>query len=232
VTLRRFLKTAVVLCTGLLAGSFGAIADTGPAECVRTLGNEALGVIRADMAPAQMENFFHQLLRQDFDLPGKARFVLGPYWRGASEPGKRQFRRRFEDYIVRIYSQRFAQYRGETLKMTGSRSAPQGAIVTSEIVRPEGGPPIKVEWRLGMRDGLYKVSDVIIDGVSMGASKRSEFASLIQRSGGQVQGLLAMMRDRATAPASAPQAGLPPSPGSTLHCPEPALSFASTACSE
>lgn len=82
-TLRRFLKTAVVLCTGLLAGSFGAIADTGPAECVRTLGNEALGVIRADMAPAQMENFFHQLLRQDFDLPGKARFVLGPYWRGA-----------------------------------------------------------------------------------------------------------------------------------------------------
>jgi phospholipid transport system substrate-binding protein len=138
----------------------------------------------------------------------------------------------FEGYIVCIYSQRFAQYRGETLKVTGNRSAPQGAIVTSEIVRPEGGPPIKVEWRLGTRDGLYKVSDFIIDGVSMGASERTEFASLIQRSGGQVQGILAMRRDRPTAPASAPQAGLPPNPGSTLHCAAPALSFASTACSE
>jgi hypothetical protein len=43
------------------------------AEFARTLGNAALGVIRADMAPAQKENFFHQLLQQDFDTPGMAR---------------------------------------------------------------------------------------------------------------------------------------------------------------
>jgi hypothetical protein len=30
----------------------------------------------------------------------------------------------------------------------------------------------------------------------MGASERSEFASMIQRSGGQVQGLLATMREQ------------------------------------
>ena len=191
------------------------MADTGPAEFVRTLGNAALGVIRADMAPAQKENFFHQLLQQDFDIPGMARFVLGPYWRVASEPQKEEFRRLFEDYIVRIYSQRFALYHGEALEVTGSRSGPGGAIVTSEIVRPAGGPPIKVEWRLGTQDGLYKVSDVIIDGISMGLSERTEFASLIQRSCGQVQGLLAMMRDRAIAPASTPRTALPPSPGST-----------------
>jgi len=217
VTLRRLLTTAtLVLGTSMPAGSFGAIADAGPAEFVRALGNEALGVIRADMAPAQKENFFHQLLQQDFDIPGMARFVLGPYWRVASEPEKREFRRLFEDYIVRIYSQRFAQYHGEALKVTGSRSGPEGAIVTSEIVRPEGGAPIKVEWRLGTRDGLYKVDDDIIDGVSMGVSERTEFASLIQRNGGQVEGLLATMRNGAIAPASMPRTALPPSPGSTL----------------
>ena len=169
------------------------------------------------MAPAQKENFFHQLLQQDFDRPGTAQFVLGPYWRVASDAEKQEFRRLFEDYIVRIYSQRFAQCHGEALNVTGSRSGPEGAIVTSDIVRPEGDPPIKVEWRLGTRDGLYKVSDVIIDGVSMGAPGRTEFASLIQRSGGQVQGLLVMMRDRATASASPSRAALPPSPGSTLQ---------------
>ena len=99
--------------------------------------------------------------------------------------------------------------------MTGSRSGPEGVIVTSEIIRPEGGSPIKVEWRLGTRGGLYKVSDVIIDGVSMELTERTEFASLIQRSGGQVQGLLAMMRN-GTASASTPRAALPPSPESTL----------------
>lgn len=215
-TRHRFLATtAFVLFTGLVAASFPAMADRGPAEFVRTLGNEALGVIRADMTPVQKQAFFHQLLQQDFDLDGIARFVLGPYWRVASEPEKQEFRRLFEDYIVRVYSARFAQYRGETLRVTGSQSDPDGAVVTSEIVRPDGGPPIKVDWRLSTRDGLYKISDVIIDGVSMGASERSEFASVIQRSGGQVQGLLAMMREKTTAPAgtSPPPGAVPPSMG-------------------
>jgi phospholipid transport system substrate-binding protein len=92
VTIHRFLSTAAfVLFTGLVAAS-PAMADTGPAEFVRTLGNEALRVIRADMAPAQKQAFFHQLLQRDFDVPGIARFVLGPYWRVASEPEKQEFR--------------------------------------------------------------------------------------------------------------------------------------------
>jgi phospholipid transport system substrate-binding protein len=207
----RLLATAIfVLFTGL-ASAFPAAADTGPAEFVRTLGNEALGVIRADTPPAQKQAFFHQLLQQNFDLPGIARFVLGPHWRTASEPEKQEFLRLFEEYIVRVYSERFAQYRGETLQVTGSRADPEGAVVTSEIVRPGGAPPIKVDWRLTARDGLYKISDVIIDGVSMGVTERSEIAAMIQRSGG-VPGLLAMMREKAGAPAGALPAAAPPAP--------------------
>ena len=41
-----------------------------------------------------------------------------------------------------------------------------------------------------MHDGLYKISDVVIDGVSMAATQRSEFAQAIQRNGGRVEGLL------------------------------------------
>ena len=67
VTSHRFLTTAAfVLFTSLVAAS-PAMADTGPAELILTLGNEALGVIRADMTPAQKRAFFHQLLQQNFD---------------------------------------------------------------------------------------------------------------------------------------------------------------------
>ena len=155
-------------------------------------------------------------MQQDFDVPGIARFVLGPYWRVASQPEEQEFLRLFEDYIVRVYSERFAQYRGETLRVTGSRSDPENAIVTREIVRPTGAPAIKADWRLSARDSVYKISDVIIDGISMEVSERSEFASVIQRSGGQVQGLLAMMREEGAAPASAPRAALPPGMVSSL----------------
>jgi len=60
-------------------------------------------------------------------------------------------------------------------------------------------------------------NDLIIDGVSMGAPERAEFASVIQRSGGQVQGLLAMMREKSVASAgSSPPQAFPLGVGGSL----------------
>ena len=45
---------------------------------------------------------------------------------------------------------------------------------------------VKVDWHLTDRNGTYKISDVMVDGISMAVTQRSEFASVIQRSGGHV----------------------------------------------
>ena len=80
--------------------------------------------------------------------------------------------------------------------MTGSRPDGDGAIVSSQILRPAGSAPIKVDWRLTGRNGIYKISDVSVDGISMAVTQRSEFASVIQHNGGQLQGLIAMLREK------------------------------------
>ena len=70
-TVRRFFTTtAFVLFTGPVAAAPPSAADAGPAEFVRTLGNTVLEVILADTTAAQKQGFFHQLLQQDFDVPG------------------------------------------------------------------------------------------------------------------------------------------------------------------
>jgi phospholipid transport system substrate-binding protein len=54
-----------------------------------------------------------------------------------------------------------------------------------------------MDWRLVTDDnGSYKINDVIVEGVSMTATQRSEFAAVVQRNGGQVQSLLSMMREK------------------------------------
>jgi ABC-type transporter MlaC component len=58
-------------------------------------------LITSDSTPAQKQAFFHQLLQQDFDIPGTARFVFGPHRRVATEPEQQEFIKLFEDYIVR-----------------------------------------------------------------------------------------------------------------------------------
>jgi phospholipid transport system substrate-binding protein len=201
--LRRSLLTAAfVVVAGALAPAIPAAAAADPSSMISNLGSRALEVLGKNAPQGQRVARFRELLREDFDVPGIARFVLGRYWNTATEEQRAEFVKLFQEYIAIAYATRLAEYTGETFRVTGSRPDPEGAIVSSQILRPAGSAPVKVDWRLTGRNGAYKISDVSVDGISMAVTQRSEFASVIQHNGGQVQGLLTMLREKtASAPA-------------------------------
>src|SRR5215469_8725142 len=193
---RSFLTVVLVFFAGAIAPPFPAAAAADPAALISNLGSRALEVLGKDATQSQRVARFRELLREDFDVPVIARFVLGRYWNVATEAQRAEFVKLFEDYIAMAYATRLAEYTGEKFKVTGSRADADGAIVSSQIIRPAGAAPVKVDWRLIGHEGVYKISDVSVDGISMAVTQRSEFASVIQHNGGQVQGLIAMLRER------------------------------------
>jgi phospholipid transport system substrate-binding protein len=196
---RWFVGGACILIVGILISARPAAAAADPAAVITSLGNKALEVLGNNVDPKLRVARFRQLFSEDFDVPGIARFVLGRYWRLATEPQQQEFVKVFADYIALAYSNRLAEYSGEALHVTGSKPAADGSVVSSEIVRPNGAPPAKVDWVLTPHDGAYKISDVVVEGVSMAVTQRSEFASVIQRNGGQVQGLITALRQKTEA---------------------------------
>jgi phospholipid transport system substrate-binding protein len=70
-----------------------------------------------------------------------------------------------------------------------------GAVVPSEII-PRDGAPARIEWRVRGKPGNCKIIDVVIEGISMAINQRSEFASVIQRGGGEFDSLLTQLRKR------------------------------------
>jgi phospholipid transport system substrate-binding protein len=201
---RSFLTGASIFFVGAFAPDLPAAAAADPAALISNLGARALEVLGKGTTQSQRVARFRELLREDFDVPGIARFVLGRYWNTATEEQRSEFVRLFEEYIAFTYSTQLAAYAGENFKVTGSRPDADGAIVQSQILRPAGQAPIKVDWRLTARNGIYKISDVSVDGISMAVTQRSQFASVIQHDGGQMQGLIEMLREktRASAPRS------------------------------
>jgi len=189
------LAITLVVSPGATATASPTAGTETPVEFISVLGNRGLEVIRSAASFSVKVTYFRQMLRQDFDLPDMSRFVLGRYWRIASHRQRREFRHLFQEDLLRFYGTRFAQYSGEGFLVTGSRTDAAGLVVTSRIVRGQGSP-IELDWRLSVRDGLYKISDVVVDGVSMAVTQRSEFAAIIQRNGGQIEGLLATIRGR------------------------------------
>jgi len=160
------------------------------------LWDQTVEVLSKKSPSAERLARFRQLFQADFDVPGIARFVLGRYWRSASEQEQQEYLKLFEDYVVFVYGTRLSSFNGETFKVRGSRADDSGTIVSTDIISPKGEAPIKVDWRLITDHGSFKINDVIIEGISMLVTQRSEFASVIQRHGGQVGELLTMMRER------------------------------------
>ena len=183
----------------------------GSTAFIDNLGRQ-LQVVSSCNSHEQKLAGFRELFREDFDIPGLGRFVLGRFWRVFTPLEQQEFLALFENFVVLTYSQRLLEYTdgGGGLRAIGSRVDPDGAIVSSEITREAGpwagrGPglqPIRVDWRLTGRDGVYKINDVIIDGLSMAANGRSQLEGVVERNGGRAQAILAVMRQQiASAPA-------------------------------
>ena len=203
--LRRFLMaTAVVLTAGVALPSIGAAAGTDPAAFINNLGNQ-LKAVTTYPSPEQKLAGFRELFHEDFDVAGLGRFVLGRFWPMLTPTEQQEFLGLFENLVVLTYSKRLLEYAdgGDGPRVTSSRTDQDGAVVSSEICRAgactgqgRAIQPLKVDWRLSARDGQYKISDVVIDGLSMAANGRSQLEGVVERNGGRAQAILVVMRQQ------------------------------------
>ncbi|WP_029011160.1 MlaC/ttg2D family ABC transporter substrate-binding protein [Azospirillum halopraeferens] len=198
-TRRTFAATAALLALSgwVAAPSFAQPADAGARDFIERLGNEAISTFaRTDLSRQQALSSFTRLLHEGFDVPYIGRWVLGRHWNAATPQQQQEYLNLFERLIVDTYANRFLEYSGETFRIAGSR--PEGerdTMVQTQIVRP-AGPPVQVEWRVRQQaPGTFKIIDVVVEGVSMGVTQRSEFASVVQSRGG-ITGLIDALRSR------------------------------------
>jgi len=174
--------------------------DTAQAsEFIRQMGDKALSSLTAKELPAdERSQRVRSLLRENFNIHAIGRFVMGTHWKDATESQRTEYMNLFEDMIVRTYTQRFADYSGESFQVTGASAAGKSgdSIVNSVIQQKNGAPPINVDWRVHSEDGQMKIIDVVVDNISMSVTQRADFDSIIQQGGGKVEALLSSLRDK------------------------------------
>ena len=196
---RRFFLASAASAAALAAPPALAAVDPEAAKTfIRALANEAIQLMgRKDLPQPERIQKFRELFTRGFDVEAIGRFVLGRYWRDATDAEQREYLKLFEDLILATYAGRFSEYSGETLTVLDAKAdEDRFTLVTSQINRTGGSPPIRLDWRVAEGKGGFKIVDVIVEAVSMSVTQRSEFASVIQRGGGKIGGLLAALRDK------------------------------------
>lgn len=168
----------------------------GPDDFIRTVANKAINSLaNKQITASEKEEHFRKLLRQSFELKLIARFTLGRFWRRATKDQKTEYTKLFEDFVVKAYAARFSDYKGEKFIVGKVRKInDRDFLVQSEFILMDGRK-IPVFWRLRNSKTL-KIIDVLVEGVSMAITQRDEFAAIINRSGGKLDGLISALRKK------------------------------------
>lgn len=184
----------LTVAAGLAVGGPAHAAD--PTGYINSLGGRVIELVKDPAADkTRVRSELREIFRQSVDTASIGKFVLGRHWRSATEEQRTEFGRLFENMVIDSYADRFMQYSGETLTVSGSRAEGDEVLVKSVIDRP-ASDPVQADWRLVPAGDSYRIIDVVVAGVSMRITHRSEFSSVIQSNGGSIDGLLAHMRKR------------------------------------
>ena len=192
---REILACCLVVLMAVPEARAEPLAD-GAGKFISSMASKAISALTEEgISREQRVARFRELLNDNFAVKSIGRWALGRYWRKATYAERSEYLQLFENLIVTSYVDRFEKYSGETLTVTKTEVKKAGdAIVFSQITRSEGVSSIKVDWRVRTKEGEYKIIDVIVEGISMGQTQRSEFASVIRKNGGKVKGLIAKLR--------------------------------------
>jgi len=199
---RRYFSFAVLVSVLIFSAPIGsafAASKTDQSEAkafLQSLGDKAIAVLADEGRDIETrEKTVQDMLRANLELLTMSRFVLGSGWRKASEEEQADYVETFSEFVVRTYSKRLSAYGGQTFEITGTSAAGKRDAIVYTRIDQDGAPPIQAGWRVKTdAEGALKIVDVVVEGVSMLQTQRSEFESVVRRSG--LDGLMEALRKK------------------------------------
>ena len=189
---RRYLLQAVV--AGLLCMPMSTLGQdqstTADAEAiVMDLAEAIWGILdRIDTSEAERIDGLANAIGERTDSELLGRLVLGRYWRQLSDDQRSRYQDRFPSFMLRMLASRLHVYARDAkggledhFRLLGSYPFGERDVLVRSKVIPNSGRPIAVDWRLRWRGDDLAIIDLVIEGVSLLVSERSQFAAVIER---------------------------------------------------
>ena len=177
-----------------------ANAVMGPDELIKQTSEKVLNILSANKEdfkknPDKVDQLINVIILPHMDFKAMSKLALGKNWRKASKEQQAKFIDAFKVMLVRTYSKSLTEYTNQKIDFLPYHPPAKGkrtTIVKTQI-KQDSGPAIPIDYRLRIKNDIWKVYDIKIDGISLVTNYRNSFASDIRKVGmdGLIDKLLA-----------------------------------------
>ena len=180
-----------------------ADAQQAPVDVLKEMSDRVIAIVTQDPGVlddhARLRTIADAIIVPHVDFQVFSQWVLGKYWRNATPEQRRIFVREFKELLINTYlaSVTSQGYQNQVIHYEPLRAGLEdGKVTVNAVVEQSHGPLIHVQFRMYRNESDWLVYDVVVEGVSLVATHRSSFSTIIREKG--LDGMIAMLEERNT----------------------------------
>lgn len=179
----------LVILTCLITFSHQTWAIQSPVDFLDGVATRVIKSLerkKGRLTPNVAYSIVNSIMLPHVDVTGMSRSVLGrDAWNKASGGERSRFSREFTKLVVRTYAKAISKYTDEKVHFYPIRGnwQSQSRVEVKSLVKRSNGPNIPINYRLIRKGSRWKVYDLSVEGVSLVATYRSQFASQVRNGG-------------------------------------------------
>ena len=164
-------KSVIYLISLLFLFQTSLIAySSDPKDFINELITEAISKL-ADKNLDEIEkaNFVEKLALEHVDVNALGLYTLGELRKSSTEDDIKNYQKTFEKYFLKSLTSRLSDYSSSKFEVLEvDKKSATYTIVNSKITPENGGPEIKVDWRIYTKNPEKPlIRDLIVEGLSL-----------------------------------------------------------------
>jgi phospholipid transport system substrate-binding protein len=184
----RSIKLALVLVWYFLATATAYAQEEGAAtarQVVEKFQAELIEVMKngKQLGYAGRYEKLKNPVSNSHDLTKIARIVVGKEWEKLSEEQQQKLVDVFSRLSIASYAHNFKEYSGESFVFDSEEETARGGVVVHSHLVVPGEKDVKFDYMLKEKGPSWRIINIIANGVSDLALKRSEYTAILQREG-------------------------------------------------
>jgi len=167
--------------------------SSDPKNFIDELVNDAISKLSdKNLTKEQKANFVEEIALENVDINALGLYTLGELRKSSSQDDISRYQKSFQQYFFKSLTSRLADYSSSKFEILGEdKKSANYTIVNSKISPIDGGPEIKIDWRIYTKNPEKPlIRDLIVEGLSLARTQKEEFASILNSNNNDIQQLI------------------------------------------
>ena len=167
--------------------------SSNPKDFVNELVSDAITKLAdKNLNKDQKIIFVEKVALENVDIKALGLYTLGELRKSSNEEDILNYQKSFEKYFLKSLTSRLTDYSSSKFEISGEdKKSSNYTIVNSKIIPTDGGPELKVDWRVYTKNpDKPLIRDLIVEGLSLARTQKEEFGSILSSNNNDIKILI------------------------------------------